>query len=150
MRYGDEGVQALEWAYGRLSGSQALADALSVAVGALPGHLWNDGDAPSDAPDLIVVLAASDPLDAGLLGDAPRLWSRVPLTVRGVFRGTDYGALAPVSRAIYGELHGRRNDPIPGGGTMLTCLRTSSVQYPEDAGGIQYRHLGQRFQVEID
>lgn len=148
-RRGDESVQALEWAYGVLTSTQAVADALQVPLSALPEHVWQD-PAPPEAVEPLVVLSASDALDTNGLGPAPRIKAAVPLLVRVVVRGTSYQPAVPVVQAIYARMHAARSEPVAGGGTMLTCQRVSGVAYPETASGVQYRHLGHQFQVEID
>lgn len=149
MRFGDEGVQAMEWAYGRLTQSQDLADALGVALADLPGRVWPD-PAPADTQTPFVVYSASESLDTQAMGPFARIHTTVPLTVKGVDQSRNYDALAPVARAIYAALVGRVGDPVDAGGTILTASRTGGLQYPERGDGIEYRHLGHLLSIEID
>jgi hypothetical protein len=149
MRLGDEGVQAMEWAYGRLTQSQELADALGVALVDLPDRVWPD-PAPGGTPVPFVVYSASETLDRNLLGPTYRSHTTVPLNVKGVDQSRDYTALAPVARAIYGALVARLNDPVADGGVILTATREGGIQYPETGDGIEYRHLGHLLSVEIN
>lgn len=148
-RYGDEQVQALEWAYAACTGSQALADAVGVTLANLPAQVW-EGAAPAEATGTLVILSASDPRDLNGVGDVDRLMAAVPLTVRATQQARSYDGLAPVARALYTLLHGVTNAPVANGGVILTCRREAGIQYPETVEGVQYRHLGHQFRVEIN
>lgn len=149
MRRGDEGVQALEWTYGALCASQALADALGCPLADLPDYVHQDV-APADLPGSTwVVFALSvPPADRMAVGNAPRIFSQATVDVKAVTQGESYSPLAPVARAIYDTLHGRLNEPVADG-MILTVLRTDGIQYPERTDGIQYRHLGHTLQVQV-
>lgn len=149
MRFGDEGVQAMEWVYATLTASQELADALGVPLEGLGDRVWPD-PAPSGTPTPFVVYSASEALDVPAFGPAPRIHSTVPLTVKGIDQARGYDALAPVARALYAALVSRVGDGLADGGTMLTASRVGTVQYPEVGDGIEYRHLGHLLSVEID
>jgi hypothetical protein len=149
MRLGDEGVQAMEWAYGLLSASQPLADALGVSLEALPDRVWPD-PAPGDTVAPFVVFSPAESLDHQALGPRARIYTTVPLIVKGLDEARNYDRLAPVARAIYATLVARENDPVSEGGTILTAQRTAGIQYPERADGIEYRHLGHMLSVEIN
>lgn len=149
MRHGDEGVQALEWAYGRLAASQALADAIGIPLDQVDDRVWPDV-APQGTASPWIVVGIVDLNDRLAVGASPRLYSAVGLDVRATTQARSYGPLGAVSRAIYDTLHGRTNDAIGGGGVMLSAKRVGGIQYPETASGIEYRHLGHTFQVEIN
>lgn len=149
MRMGDEALQALEWAYGRLSGDQALADAMGVQLESLPGQLWPDV-APAETTGVWITYTVVDYQDQAAMGDADRLGSIVRLDVKATTQGRSYDALGPVARAVYQALHGRTNDPLTDGGMVLFAKRSGGIQYPEQAEGIHYRHLGHEFQVGIN
>jgi len=146
MRLGDEGLAVLEWAYSALCGAVSVRDALGVYLGtpleqdAVEGYVWTD--VAPDGVDPVVVLSAGEGTDVPVVGPHPRLFTGVPLNVRAVGRVENYDALAPLSRAIYTTLVGNHNAPVSAGGRVLTCTRSGPIQYPEDAGSIQYRHLG--------
>lgn len=149
MRVGDEQVQALEWAYAALASDAPLAASLGLSVAQLADAVWADV-APTTTEGTVVVLSTSDAADTNALDQGPRLMSRVPLVVRVIGPGQAYDPLAAPARAVYDRLHGALNEPIGQGGMILTCTRTGSVAYGENAGGTQYRHLGHTFQVEIN
>lgn len=149
MRFGDEGVQAMEWVYGRLTSSQEVADALGVPLAAVGDRVWPD-PAPGGTPTPFIVYSASEALDTPAFGPAPRIHTTVPLTVKGIDQARGYDALAPVARAIYAALVSRVGDELTEGGTMLTASRVGTVQYPERGDGIEYRHLGHLLSIEID
>lgn len=149
MRVGDEQQQAMEWAYGRLSQDQALADAVGVDLADLPDRVWPDV-APGGTPSPWVVFSTVTATDRAAVGPVDRISTVVPMDVRATAQARSYDPLAPIARAIYRALHGRTNDDLADGGVMLCALRTSGLQYPEKAEGIEYRHLGHTFQVEIN
>lgn len=155
MRHGDEGVQALEWAMGRLTGSETVRAALEAAHGApvaqesVWDYVWND-PAPADVQEPFIVLSAAEPLDHRAIGPQHRTFSSVPLSVKVVDKARSYDRAAPIARAIYSELEGRTAEPVSDGGSTLSCRRDSGIQYPEDAEGVQYRHLGHLFTVEVN
>lgn len=142
-------MQTLEWAYAVLSRLPELAGALDVPLDALHERVWPDV-APRDVLGTVVVFSAGDPSDRLGLGAGPRLGSVVPLTVRVIVAAPAYDPAAPAARAIYDRLHGAQDEAVPGGGRMATCRRLTGIAYPETTEGVQYRHLGHTFEVEID
>lgn len=148
-RAGDELAQVAEWVYGLLSTDAALAEALGVPLSALPGRVWPDV-APSGTAAPWVVFSATDALDVLGIGAAARVFTAAALNVRVVTIGRDPGAASPAARRLYALLHGNHNAPLVGGGTILTCRRTEALNYGETAGGIDYRHTGGLFAVEVN
>lgn len=149
MRLGDETVQAQEWAYGRLTQDAALAAALGLTLPEVDDRVWPDV-APGGTPGPWITLAAAVSTDRAAVGPADRISTVVTLDVQVISALRSYAPLAPIARAIYDALHARTNDPLSDGGMMLAAKRTSGIQYPERAEGIDYRHLGHTFQVEIN
>jgi hypothetical protein len=149
MRHGDEGVQALEWAYGRLGASQAVADAIGIPLDQVDDRVWPDV-APQGTDSPWIVVGIVDLNDRAAVGPQDRIYSAVGLDVRVTAKARSYGPLAAISRAIYDTLHARTNDALALGGVMLSAKRVGGIQYPETAAGIEYRHLGHTFQVEIN
>lgn len=149
MRYGDEGVQAMEWAYARLTGSQEVADALGVPLEGVSDRVWPD-PAPAGTEAPFIVYSAGEAQDTQAMGPFARIHSTVPLNVKGVDQSRTYDDLAPVARAIYAALVGRVGDDVSAGGTMLSARRIAGIQYPELGDGIEYRHLGHLLSVEIN
>lgn len=148
-RHGDEQAQVLEWAYTTLSQDQALADALGVPLADLEARVWPDV-APSGTGTPWVVYSAGEGVDRLALGPEPRLGTVVPLNVRIVSQSEDPGVASAAARRVYALLHGARNVPVSDGGTILTARRVGVLNYPEDAGGIQYRHTGGLWSVEVN
>lgn len=147
-RRGDEGVQVMEWVYGVLSTLQPLADALDVTLDELPDRVWPDV-APTGTEGPWVVYAVRPPTDVLGIGAVPRLMAGVGLDVQVIGEVRTYEPLADAARAIYDAIHGALNRAVPAGGVVLTALRQGGIQYPEQAAGIEYRHLGHTFQVEV-
>lgn len=148
-RYGDEGVQALEWAYGVLSADAELAELLDVPLNELPDRVW-EGVAPAGTTSPWIILTTGEAQDVNVVGAYPRLMSRAPLTVKAVGQVSSYSPLAPIARRLYAALHGVTNAAVAEGGRIVTVQRQNGVQYPEQVQGIQYRHLGHLLQVNVE
>jgi hypothetical protein len=148
MRHGDETVQAMEWAYQEIRAIPGLSDALGVGPTGLDSRVWSEV-APADTGSPWIVFQVTDAEDANALGGQPRIFSSVPIQVKAVGEARHWQQIAAVARLLYDNLHGQTNVPIGNGGTILTVQRTGPIQYPEQAGGIEYRHLGHQFQVEV-
>lgn len=149
MRMGDETVQAQEWAYGRLTQDNALAVAMGIPLADVDDRVWPDV-APGGTKAPWITLTAAVATDRAAVGPADRISTVVTLDVQVISAVRSYGPLAPIARAIYDALHARTNDALSAGGMMLHAKRTGGIQYPERAEGIDYRHLGHTFQVEIN
>ena len=149
MRHGDEAVQVLEAVYAILSASQPLADALGVPLADLPDRVWPDVAPDATAAPFVVFAIQPDSTDHLALGDQPRIFTTAMVDAKVIGQTRDYGSLAPAARALYEALHGRTNVEVADGGVVLTMRRTGGIQYPEQAGGIEYRHLGHTLQAEV-
>lgn len=149
MRHGDEQAQVLEWLYGVLSTDPVLAQEAGVPVGDLPDRVWPEV-APADTSPPWLVYSTEEALDREALGPHPRLSTVVPLNVRWITRSADPGSGAAAARRLYALLVGNHNVPVAGGGLILTCRRTSALNYGEDAGGVQYRHQGHLLVAEVN
>lgn len=148
-RFGDEQAQVLEWLYATLVADQELADLAEVPLEGLADRVWPDV-APPGTLSPWLVYSAGEAMDVNPVGSAPRVHVTVPLNVRWVQETDDPGAGAPAQRRLYALLHGVTNAPVPGGGTILTCRRYAVLNYPEDAGGVAYRHTGGLFTAEVN
>jgi hypothetical protein len=148
-RMGDETVQVLEWAYATLTGSQALATAIGVALSVVPARVWADV-APGTAAEPFAVYSAGDSTDYQAMGLQDRLATTVPLTVRWVAQGRAFDPLVGVVRATYDLLHGAADVGLAGGGRILTCQRVRGIAYVERSDGIDYRNLGHVFDVVVN
>lgn len=138
-----------EWLYALLTGDAGLADAMGVSPSDLPGRVWPDV-APQGTPSGWLVYTPSEALDRQALGPHARLSTIVPVNVRYVAQSEDPGVGSPVARRLYALLHGTHNTPVAEGGIILTARRTGVLNYAEDAGGIQYRHTGGLYDVEVN
>lgn len=148
-RDGDEQQQVHEWVFARLSGDGILAAAMGVTLEALPGHLW-PFVAPEDVEGRWVVYAAQAGIPSQPVGAYARLMVPVPLNVRCVGQQKDSGWMFPAFRRIHELLSGNHNHPGLDGAMILTGKRDSSLDYPEQAGGIRYRHVGGIYTVQVN
>lgn len=149
-RSGDEAQQVREWVYPLLAGDAALAAALGVTQAALADHLWPE-QAPSDREARWIVYDAQQAaLVVQPVGPWDRLMVPVPLNIRCVARADDTAWAYVAMRRIHALLQGNKNAPVAHGGLILTCQRESVLDYPEDAGGIRYRHVGGIYTVQVN
>lgn len=149
MRHGDEDAQVAEWLYLTLAQDEELAAAVGVPLEALPDRVWPDV-APAGTPTPWVVYSFSDGIDYPGLGGGPRIMTTATVNVRAVTEGQDPGAAAAIQRRLYDLLVGNHNVALTGGGMILTGRRAQVLSYPETAAGIEYRHTGGLFTVEVN
>ena len=147
MRYGDEGVAILEWLITTLSGDDQLAAALDLGVGEPIGNRLWEGVAPEGTPFPVVIFTVGEPQDVGGVGPGPRTMTRALVDVTVVDEAEGYGRIKAPARRLSVLLNGSHNTAVADGGTVLTCLRRSGIQYPEQVNGVQYRHLGATYEV---
>lgn len=81
------------------------------------------------------------PVDVKTVGLIPVMAS-VQAQVKVVGPTKSYAPLVPVYRRVHALLEGRTIPVEAGAGTVLTMGRVSGIQFPEQANGIEYRHLG--------
>lgn len=144
-RMGDIAVAMLEFAVASLVAEPAVAASLGETQQTVATRIW-DSTPPPSARLPYIALVVPDPQDLGGVAMA-EVMARGYLTAKVVGQEEAYDPLAPIARAIHLALHGRVNVPIPGGGTLLTSRRVRSIAYPEQADGIEYRHLGGMYEV---
>lgn len=143
-RLADISVAIQEWAVAALS-TQQMADALGVPLADVPSRIW-DSTPPSHAPEPYLELVVSEPRDVGGVGMA-EVMVAAELTVKTVAEAEAYDPLTPVAAAIHAALHGVTSVPLNGGGMLLASTRVRAVAYPENSGGVEYRHLGGTYAI---
>lgn len=149
VRSGDEQQQVREWFAARTFGDPLLAAALEVPLEALPDHIWPDV-APEDVEKRWVVYQAQESFPMQPLGPYDRLYVPVPLNVRCVAKADDTAWAYAAMRRIHELLQGNHNHPGIGGAMILTGQRQSGLDYPEQAGGIRYRHVGGIYTIQVN
>lgn len=146
-RLADPTVAVQEWAVAALQ-TQQMADALGVDAPAdVVARIW-DSTPPSGATEPYVELVPSEARDVGGF-DMVEVMASVELTVKAVGDAEAYDPLRPVAAAIHAALHGVRSVPLTGGGMMLSSRRVRTVAYPETTDGIEYRHLGGTYAINV-
>lgn len=143
-RMADVSVAIQEWVATALQ-TQEVADALGVPVSGVLARVW-DSTPPNDASLPYVDVVVAGPRDLGGVG-LTEVMATAEVTVKAVGRTEAYEPLQPLARAIHHALHGCTNVPVSGGGLVLSSRRLRSVAYPEQAQGIEYRHLGGTYEV---
>lgn len=145
-RLADPTVAIQEWAVGALR-TQQMADALGVPLEDVPGRIW-DSTPPSGATEPYVELIVTEARDIGGVG-MTEVMAAAELTVKAVGQAEGYDPLLPVASAIHAALHGQTSVTLTGSGVMLSSRRVRSVAYPEQQQGIEYRHLGGTYAVNV-
>lgn len=148
-RSGDEQQQVREWVFTRLSGDGLLAAAVGVDLADLPDHLWPDV-APADVEGRWIVYSAEASFPVQPLGPWDRLYVPVPLNIRCIARADDTSWAYAAIRRIHELLQGNWNHPGYGGAMILTGQRQSGLDYPEQAQGIRYRHVGGIYTIQVN
>lgn len=148
-RQGDEQQQAREWVFARLSQDPTLAGILGVPTAALVDHVWPDL-APDDVDRRWIVYSAQTGFDVNPVGAYPRLVVPVPVNVRAICTNEDTAWAYQAARRIYELIHGNWNHPGLSGAMILTGQRQATLDYPEVAGGIRYRHVGGIYTVQVN
>lgn len=149
VRSGDEQQQVREWFAALTFGDPVLADVLGVQLPELADHIWPDV-APADVEGRWVVYAAAEAFPVQPVGPWDRLMVPVPLNVRCIARSDDTAWAYAAARRIHQLLQGNHNTPGLDGAMVLTGQRTTALDYPEDAGGIRYRHIGGIYTVQVN
>lgn len=140
---GLEGITLLRWITEQLSDDAALAVAIGVTVENLPDQM-GEGVAPaeSDPTKPWIVFTVIEPRDIKVVGGI-QVMAQTQVQVRCTTKGDSYAPLIPVYQRVHTLLEGQRlQAPTGHDGLVLSCERVSGIQYPENAQGIQYRHLG--------
>ena len=74
--------------------------------------------------------------------------ARFTISVKAVGKGPSYSPLIPVVQRFHALLAGAVNRVTPLG-TVLSVIRVGALQYPERDQGIEYRHLGGLYQINV-
>lgn len=147
MRLGDEAVGVAEWLTATITQDAAMQAALGVpdAAGA-QARVW-DGIAPVATPYPFITFTIGDGQDWNPVGSGDRVMTAFSITVKGTDKGESYAPMSALAKRLYTLLTGNHNAAIAQGGTILTGRRTQAIQYPEQANGIEYRHIGGTFSI---
>lgn len=148
-RSGDEQQQVREWVWARLSTDGLLASHVGVPLAQLVDHLWPDV-APQDVEGRWIVYSAQESFPMQPLGPWDRLYVPVPLNIRCIARADDTAWAYDAMRRVHELLQGNHNHPGIGGAMVLTGQRQSGLDYPEQAGGIRYRHVGGIYTIQVN
>ena len=58
-------------------------------------------------------------------------------------------ALETAATRAKAVLHRRHDEPVPGGGFIVSCTVRDALEYEETSSGIIYSHLGWRFNINV-
>lgn len=145
LKPGLEGITVARWVYGTLTGDPTLQNLLGGPEKA--AQRVQEGTYTGDAPVWVVFTIVPDWQDVKAVG-LEHIMSVVRVQVKVVGKGSSYNPLVPVYERIHALLESRVAVEPAQGGLILTAHRVSGVQYPERAGGIEYRHLGGLYETE--
>lgn len=145
---GVEGLILSEWVVAALVGDAQMAAALGVVGPETVGARVWEGIAPEGTPYPFVTFTVAEPQDWTGVGTT-RVMSKVGLTVKATSRGRSYAPIKAVAQRIDAALQGVLNVPTSGGGRVLSVIRQNGLQYPEQDGGEDYRHLGGVYEAHV-
>lgn len=149
MRHGDEGVAIAEWLITTLGSDAEIADALDLGPGEPASERIWEGVAPEGTPWPVLLFTVVDLNDVPVIGPGPRAHVNALVDVKAVDEAASYARCKPLARRLSDVLVGSHNAALADGGLLLTCTRRSGIQYPDESGGVQYRHLGATFAVLV-
>jgi hypothetical protein len=135
---------AEQWLHGMLAGDAQLVALLPKYPGASPaiyGYV-----APENVPYPVVIYSYQSGDDVYGSGKM-RIMSQLVYQVKAVGAGATFSVLAPVADRIDELLHGAFGSVA--GLSVLSCMRRAPVAYAEIDNGIQYRHLGGLYRLQV-
>lgn len=135
---GLEGITVSRWVYGTLAADQEFQDLAGGPENAAQRVV--EGTYAGDAPWWVTytILEPQDVKGVGVV----HVFSVVQFQIKVVGIGQSYGPIVPVYQRVHELLESATHQEPAQGGIVLTAERVSGIQYPERAGGIEYRHLG--------
>lgn len=123
-----------------------LVDAEQYAIGRLAalvsGRVYSRVAPPGAVYPLIIVQEQSPGVDLMVVG-AARLWTDPLLLAKAVDRADSWSTLAPIADAIDAALHDTA------AGTVWSCVRERPFSLVETPNGVQYRHLGGFYRLQV-
>lgn len=131
---------AREWLFGTLT-----ADATLVAM--LPGGATsgiNNQQAEQGTAHPIVIYQFMSGVDYAAVG-AFRIWTNMIWLIKAVGDTANVASLDAIVARIDTLLH--RASGTPASGTVWSCTRESTIEYPEDVSGRQFRHSGATYRL---
>ena len=126
------------WLYTVLHGDATL-------LAAAPGDVHADA-APRGSVFPLVIFALQDATD-GMGVNGTRILTRATYIVKVVGQATGYKALDTAASRVDTLLHRASGSVV--GGTIYSCVRTEPFQYREDLDGVEYRHLGGLYEIQV-
>lgn len=137
MSTGLETIEVIDpWLYETLSADEVIV--ATCGLDRIVSELSDLGSIEDSRP--FVTWQMSSSRDIGLVqrGGA-RAWNDALYHVRAIVKGTSYMPILPVAQRIEALLNGAQVTTVNGD---ISCVREQLVQYPEQAGSSQFRHLG--------
>jgi hypothetical protein len=102
--------------------------------------------APIDATYPVVVYSSQANHDVSALG-AKRIFNSAVYQVKVIGQVASYGPLRVPANRIEALLHGKSGSTPDG--TVISAVRESFVRYSEVDNGLQYRHLGGLYRLQM-
>lgn len=151
MAKGIEGLTVSAWVDSALTLDAGIQALLGGSYSAARARVW-EGIAPAGTPYPFVTFTVVEPRQINGVGVDAEIMSRVGLQVKAVTEGRSYTPIIALAARIHVVLGGKLNVPVTFGastGLMLTSERRASIQYPENASGAEYRHLGHLYELNV-
>lgn len=135
MSSGFETIEVVDpWLAKTLTSDELIVAACGTQIGS---ELF-DLDERTDKPYVTWQMSSSRDVLA-VSGGAERIWADCLYQVRAIVKGRSYKPIVPVAKRIEALVHGAKVSTEFG---YLTAAREQIVQYPEQSGSTQFRHIG--------
>lgn len=127
-----------KWLYALLSTDATL-------LGAAPGGVHADA-APRGTAFPVVIFALQDAID-GMSFNGVRILTKATYEVKVVGAVGGYNAIDTAYGRVDALLH--RASGSATGGYVYSCFRIEPFRYREDLDGVEYRHLGGLYEIQV-
>lgn len=128
-------ITADEWLYATLSGDATLIAAVGTRI---YGHV-----APNSATFPLIIFAPVDNPTDLMVVNAKRVWSDGTWQVKVVSETQSLAGLEAIADRIDTLLHRQS------GSGVVACVRQGPLSYIEIVDGVQYRHLGGLYRIQV-
>lgn len=145
VRPGQTLTYAEQWIYETLLAASAVADPVGDRL-----YGYNAPQEPGQYP-AVVWQVQGVPNSVHALGSGLFIMDRPLYLVRAIGIGSTWEVLEPIADAIDAALDGASGSVTTPGGSALvmSCMREAPFAMPETVNGVQYRHLGGQYRLEV-
>jgi len=142
-----ETIYAAEWIVAVITAALAAREA-PEGEEVEPVGVYED-PAPEDATEIAVTFSYQTGNDVAPVG-VPEIMATLDYTIQVSCPGRSDQPLLAIYDLVHEALLDRSNaGPTSSGGYVHGAIRLSPLKYTEDAGGVEYRHLGGNYRLFV-